>query len=80
MVAVHNAYSLVHFVNVSKHTKVYLTPLPPTGSGQTGLTHLTVQTMMVNDFCFPKLNFLWGVPHVDVCHQEIIFLTFLLTF
>lgn len=33
MVAVHNAYSLVHFVNVYKHAKVYLTPLPSTGSG-----------------------------------------------
>lgn len=32
MAAVHNAYSLVRFVNVSKHA-VYLTPLPPTGSG-----------------------------------------------
>lgn len=33
VVAVRNAYSLVRFVNVSKHAKVYLTPLPPTGSG-----------------------------------------------
>jgi hypothetical protein len=33
VVAVHNAYSLVYFVNVSKHTSMYPTPLLPTRSG-----------------------------------------------
>ena len=61
-------------------TPCILHPFHQQEVGQTVLRHITVQALMVNGFCFPQLNFLWGISHVEMCHQEIIFLTCLPTF